>query len=134
MRGLHENHGTGNCTPNHHQQCDPAPRAHARKHQIAGQLEEKISGEKYSGAEAVDSFAQSQLLQHFQLGKANVDAIQISDDVKDKKEWDQTQRNFGNYRRSRVLFNSAWGWNEIRRGNHLSRDLTYSALSRCSYS
>src|SRR6185312_12517736 len=109
-----------------------SPRPHARKDQIAGQLEEKISGKKYSRAKAVNFLAQPQLLQHFQLGKTDVDTVQISDDVKDKKKRDQAQSDFGDYRRSGVLLNGGWSWNEIRRGKHPLRGRSYFAP--CGYS
>ncbi len=71
------------CIPRtkHHDECNPTPRADAGKGKIAWQLEEEVSGEEDPGADAVDAVAQVELLLHLERRKADVDAVEIIDDI-----------------------------------------------------
>ncbi|MCY1359325.1 hypothetical protein D9M69_458890 [compost metagenome] len=78
-------HGGGKQAPGHHQGGDPAARADALQHQVAGHPEDGIGNEEQACAEAVDGFAEVQVAAHLQLGEADVDAVEVGEDVADQQ-------------------------------------------------
>ena len=78
---LDKGEGAGDQAPGDHNAGDPAARADAMQDQVAGHLKEKVTEKKDPGAEAVDRFAQREIVHHLQLGEADVDAIQIGAEV-----------------------------------------------------
>ena len=77
--------------PGDHHHRDPAPRAEAVERQVAGQAAEHIADEEDAGAKAIDGFAEFQCVEHLQLGKADVDAVQVVEQVADENERNQPQ-------------------------------------------
>ncbi|MNZ51775.1 hypothetical protein D3C78_696020 [compost metagenome] len=77
--------------PDDHHQRDPASRTEAIERQVAGQAAQHIANEEDTGTEAVDGFAELQCIEHLQLGEANVDPVQVVEQVADKDEGDQPQ-------------------------------------------
>ena len=57
--------------------------------QIAGNFEKEISDEENSRGDSILLAAQAQILVHRQLGKANVDAVDHRDHVKQKEKRNQ---------------------------------------------
>ncbi len=49
-------------------------------------MEKEISREKHSRGQAVHLLAEVQLAGHLQLGKANIDAVKVRHDVKEKEK------------------------------------------------
>lgn len=56
------------------------------KNDVAWHLEEKIADEEDAGAEAVDGLAEAEVGRHLQLGEADVDAVEIGNDVAQHQE------------------------------------------------
>ncbi|MNN16282.1 hypothetical protein D3C81_1294160 [compost metagenome] len=79
--------------PGDHHQRDPAPRAEAVERQVAGQPAEHIADEENPGTQAVDGFAELERIEHLQLGEADVDPVQVVEQVADEDEWNQPQGN-----------------------------------------
>ena len=63
--------------------------------QVARHLEQKIAEKENTGAEAVDGVAPFQVVQHLQLGKADVDAVQVRAQIAEHQERDETARHLG---------------------------------------
>ena len=61
---------------------------------VAWYFEQEVTNEEDTGAEAVNGFAELQVVQHAELGEAHVDAIKVSRNVAKEEEWQQAQRNF----------------------------------------
>ncbi|MCY1294495.1 hypothetical protein D9M70_437930 [compost metagenome] len=78
-------HGGGKQAPDHHQGGDPATRADALQHQVAGHAEDGVGDEEQAGAQAVDGFAEVQVAAHLQLGEADIDAVEVGEDVADQQ-------------------------------------------------
>ncbi|MNZ88501.1 hypothetical protein D3C78_1073960 [compost metagenome] len=85
-----QQHARGEQAPEHHQGRNPAPRADALQHQVAGYAEQRIGDEEQAGAEAVDGVADVQVDTHLQLGEADVDAVQVGEHVADQQDRHQS--------------------------------------------
>ena len=57
--------------------------------QIAGHLEDEVAKEENARAQAVNCLAELQVVEHLQLGKADVDAVQIGRDVANEQQRQQ---------------------------------------------
>ena len=77
--------------PGDHHCRNPAPRAEAVERQVARQAAEHVADEENPGAEAVDGFAELERVEHLQLGEADVDAVQVVEEIADENERDQPQ-------------------------------------------
>jgi hypothetical protein len=53
---------------------------------VAGHLEEEVADEEQAGAQAEHGFREAQVLRHLQLGKADVDAVEVGDHVAQHQE------------------------------------------------
>jgi len=62
---------------------------------VAGDFENEITDEKDTGAKAVHGFAELEVGQHLQFGKADVDAVQIRGNIAKEQQWQQTPRYLG---------------------------------------
>src|SRR5262249_38718257 len=57
-------------------------------------LEEEISGEKYAEAGAEGAFAEFELALHLQLREADIDSVEVADDVKQEHERQEPPKQF----------------------------------------
>src|SRR5690606_35508776 len=55
-------------------------------------LEEEVADEEEAGAQPVHGFAELQVGEHVQLGEADVDAVEVGDDVAQHQERQQSPR------------------------------------------
>ena len=94
--------------PHHHDHGNPLPCAKAGQRQIARHLEKEISREKDSGPQAIDFIAESQLPFHLEGGEPDIDSIQISDDIKKKKEGQQPPRKLGDDFSAEINSSERW--------------------------
>ena len=60
------------------------------KNDIAWDFEEEVADEKDACTESVDGIGELQILKHLKFGKADVDAVDIGDDVTDEQDGHQT--------------------------------------------
>ena len=68
---------------------DPHARAEFFQEDVAGDLEEEIADEEDAGAGGESGVAQREILEHLQLGEADIDAIEIGEDVAEEEEREQ---------------------------------------------
>ena len=61
---------------------------------VAGDFEDEIAEEEHSGAESVDALAEVEVGEHLQLGEANVDAVDVGDDVAAKEDGKDAEGDF----------------------------------------
>ena len=64
-------------------------RAEPRAHQVARYFEQRIAEEKDSGSQAIDRRTEPEVAVHVDRGKADIDAIEVRDDVEQEKKGDQ---------------------------------------------
>ena len=88
-RAADEHHRRRRDPPRDHDARDPEPDADAHQQQIAGDLEDRVGNEKQPGAEAVHSGAEAEIAVHRQRREADVDPIEIGDDVEREHERQQ---------------------------------------------
>ena len=69
-----------------HDAGDPAAHSEFFQQQIAGKLEEKVSGEKDAGSASVHPIAQAKLIPHLKNAESDIDSIQIRDNVQKEQE------------------------------------------------
>ena len=74
---LDAHHQRGDHAPGDHDARHPEPRPDAIEYQVARDLEDKVTDEKDAGAKPVDSFGETEVVAHGQLGKADVDAVEV---------------------------------------------------------
>jgi hypothetical protein len=72
--------------PTQHDPGDPFASTESFEHQIRWHLEDEIRNEEDTGAEPECSLRQTEVLVHLQRGKADVDAVQICDEVAGNEE------------------------------------------------
>jgi hypothetical protein len=53
---------------------------------LLGHLEQEVAEEKHACAQAIHGFAELQVIQHLQLGKADVDPVQVGHDIAKHQE------------------------------------------------
>ena len=82
----HEHHARGDDAPAEHDSQQRLARADLLEHQIAGHFEEEVADEEDAGAQAVDGVAEGQRLLHLQLRVADVDAVEVGDEVADDQQ------------------------------------------------
>src|SRR5690606_5773555 len=90
----HKHGGSGQNGPRNHDTCDPHTRTNTVHDDVAWYFKHEVANEENAGTKAIDSFAELQITQHRQFGKADIDAVQISGDVAKEKERQQTQGYF----------------------------------------
>lgn len=78
-------------SPHDHHQRDPAPWTEFVQGQVARHAAQHIADEEDPGPEAVHGFAEFEGIEHLQLGEADVDAVEVVEQVADKNEGDQAQ-------------------------------------------
>ncbi len=96
VRPLHKCHADGDGAPGDHDPRKPAPRAKAIKHQVAGDLEEKVANEEQPGTQAIGGVANADVGAHVQLGETHGGAVHVGDQVQQDQEGNQFQRDAPN--------------------------------------
>ena len=74
-------HRAGDQSPGEHDARDPAPRADAIEREIGRHLQHEIGEEEHAGAEAEHRVGDADVGVHRQLGEADVDPVEIGDEV-----------------------------------------------------
>ena len=93
--GGDERHGARQDAPAQHDPGDPFAGAEAFEHEVGRHLEDEIGDEEDAGAEAERGRGQPKVLVHRQRRKADVDAVEIGDEVADDQERHEPLRDFG---------------------------------------
>ena len=70
-------------------------RAESFKQEIRRHLEDEVRDKEDAGAEAERGLRQAKVLVHRQRGKADIDAVEIGDEVTDDEERDEAFGDFG---------------------------------------
>ena len=91
---LDEDEAGRNHRPRQHDASEPVTCAHFVQHEIARYLEDEIAEKENACAKAVDGFAKAQVIEHLQLRKAHVDAIEIRAQVAQHQERYQAPSDF----------------------------------------
>ena len=81
-------------SPGDHDACDPKPRANPLQKDVGGYFKQKISNEEKSGPKAEGGLAKPERLVHMQLGKADIDPIEIGHEVAQDQERYQPPHDF----------------------------------------
>ncbi|MNV57301.1 hypothetical protein D3C71_1496260 [compost metagenome] len=81
-----QKHARGQRSPHHHQRGNPASRADAIKGHVARYAKQRVGNEEQPGAEAIDRVAETQVSAHLHLGKANVDPVEVGEEVADQQQ------------------------------------------------
>ena len=89
-----KHHGCRQQAPSHHDPGNPAPGAEFVQRDIAGDLEHQVTDEEHPGPQPVDRFTELQVIEHLQLGEADIDPVQISDQVTDHQQRNDPPRGF----------------------------------------
>ena len=101
-RRLHEHHAGGDDAPADHDAQQRLARADLLQHQVARHLEQEVADEEDAGAQAVDRVAEGQRLLHLQLRVADVDAVEVGDDVADDQQRHDAPADLREHRVARV--------------------------------
>ena len=72
--------------PHHHQRGNPPPWADTVQGHVAGDAEQRVGHEEQAGAEAIDRVAEVQVRAHLHLGEADVDAVEMGEEVADQQQ------------------------------------------------
>ena len=86
-------HQCGDDAPGHHNARDPAAGAKFFQRQIARHLEDEIADEEDAGAPGENRRREFQFRVHGQRGKAEIDAIEIGQEIGQHQKWNQAPRN-----------------------------------------
>ena len=87
-----ERHGARENAPAQHDAGDPFARAEPLEQQVGWHLEDEIGDEEDAGAEAERGLRQAEVGVHRQRGEADIDAVQIGDEVAEHQEGDEPPR------------------------------------------
>ena len=77
--------------PGDHHHRNPAPWTEAGQGQVARHAAQHIAYKENTGAQAVYGFAELECVEHLQLGKSNVNPVEVVEQVADEDKGDQTQ-------------------------------------------
>ncbi|MNL08880.1 hypothetical protein D3C87_1296170 [compost metagenome] len=83
-RRLNKHHGGRDQAPGNHDAGDPPPGAHAVQDHVARHLEQEIADEEDPRAQAVYRLAERKRVGHLQLGKADIDPVEVGKKVADE--------------------------------------------------
>ncbi len=87
----HEQHAGRGDAPQAQDPAEGAARTDPRQQQVAGHLEQHVADEEDAGAHPVGGIRQRQVLLHLQLREADVDAVQVGEQVAEQQERQQPQ-------------------------------------------
>ncbi|MNR28096.1 hypothetical protein D3C85_1454050 [compost metagenome] len=88
--GLHQRGRRRDQRPGDHDARDPAPCSDPVQNHVAGHFGEEIADEEHTGAQAIHRVAEGQIVEHGQLGEADVDPVQVTDDVAKEQQWHES--------------------------------------------
>ncbi|MNF89801.1 hypothetical protein D3C84_723390 [compost metagenome] len=89
-RRLHQRGRRRNQRPGDHDASDPASRSDPVQDHVAGHFSEEVANEEHTGAQAIHRVAEGQIVEHGQLGEADVDPVQVTDDVAKEQQWHES--------------------------------------------
>ena len=95
---LHEGHRRRHQPPGQHDPGNPHAGADAGQHQVAGHFEQRVGHEEDARAQAVDRGAEAEVAVHVEGGEADVDPVEVGDDVEQEEEGDQAPADPGHGR------------------------------------
>src|SRR5208282_3919418 len=85
-----EGHRPGDDAPGEQDARDPYPRADFVQDDVRGHFEQKIRKEEYARAEAERRLGELEVGIHRQLGEADVHSVEISDEIAEDQEGDES--------------------------------------------
>ncbi|MNS87274.1 hypothetical protein D3C72_1212130 [compost metagenome] len=91
-RRLRQRHGGRDQAPQDHDARQRLLRADAVHQHVAWHFEQEVADKEDARAQAVDRFAELEVVQHLQFGEADVHAVQERRDVAHHQEWQQAPR------------------------------------------
>ena len=89
----HQGHAAGENSPGGHDDGDPAARPEAQQDEVAGNFEECVAKEEEAGTGAVDGVGESQVAADGERCEAEIDAVEIGENVKREEKWDEPPEN-----------------------------------------
>jgi hypothetical protein len=92
QRAGDEHHRNRQYAPARHDARDPAPRTEALQQQIARHFEEEIADEEHAGAETEGIGSEADILVHGQRGEADIDAVEIGQDVAGEQQREEAEK------------------------------------------
>ncbi len=98
-----ERHAAGEDAPGEHDPRDPASRADAHQDQVRRGFQQKVAEEENTGAGAIDSGGERQVLVHFERGKTQVHPVQIGDEITQDQKGYEPRRDLGHRARFDVF-------------------------------
>jgi len=81
-----EGHRARDDSPGEHDARDPDPRPNLVQDDVGRHLEQEIGGEEHARAEAESGFGEPEVRVHRQLGEADIDPVEIGDEVAEDEE------------------------------------------------
>ncbi len=90
---LHKHHGSRHEAPRDHDAGNPPARSHPVKNEITRHLEQDVPDEEDTCPKPVHRVAETKVLIHLKRREADVDAVQVGDDIKEEHERDDTPAN-----------------------------------------
>ena len=92
---MDQHHRRGNDAPGDHDPGDPRTGPETLQQDVAGDFEEEIPDEEDAGPDSEGGVAQGQVLEHLQLGKADVHPVQVRENVAQEQKRNQAAVNLG---------------------------------------
>ena len=83
-----QSHSGRQQTPGHHDPGDPQPRPEPLERQIARHFEEEVAEKEDSGAPSEYRCGEAEIAVHLQCGEADIDPIEVADEVTERYERD----------------------------------------------
>src|SRR5215469_15587362 len=80
----------GDQTPGDHNARDPPPCAPSFDGDRTWHLKQDVAQIKHADAKAIDAIAETEVCSHSKIGKRDIDAIDVVDDINQEDEWQQT--------------------------------------------
>src|SRR3954469_20184105 len=90
---LHEHHTGRDCSPRDHNTRDPPPSPRLLQHEVARDLEDEIAEEEDAGSKSINIRRNAEINIHLDCSKANIDPIDVRQDVGDEQDRHQAQKN-----------------------------------------
>src|SRR5207237_1665704 len=87
-RAADEHHRRRDQAPGDHDARDPEARTQALEQQVARHLEEEVTDEEDAGTAAIDPVVEAEICPHLERCEADIDAVEVGDDVEHEHERD----------------------------------------------
>jgi hypothetical protein len=92
-----EGERAGDDAPADHDAGDPDPRTDPLEEQVGRHLEQEVGDEEQPGAEPERRLVEPERLVHMQLGEADIDAIEIGNEVTQDQKWNQAPHHLADH-------------------------------------